>query len=193
MTQAWQARAAAARLEGFPYVHTLINEGRDAGSSLVHSHSQLVWLRETPPVVAEERALASDRCPVCTALAEAQDRLVAQRGGVVSLCPSASRLPYELLVAPAAHGGDPFTSRALAAALQLGADGLRRLHAIEGPSPANAWLHAGGHWHLEIVPRLAVLAGIELGAGYYINSLPPEEAAAALRGVAERERRERRR
>ena len=59
---------------------------------------------------------------------------------------------------------------------------LRRLHAVEGPRPVNLWLHAAGHWHLEVLPRLTVLAGLELGAGIYVNTLPPEEAAARLRG-----------
>ena len=35
-----------------PYL--LVNEGREAGASLPHSHSQLVWLREAPPEVAAE-------------------------------------------------------------------------------------------------------------------------------------------
>jgi UDPglucose--hexose-1-phosphate uridylyltransferase len=45
----------------------------------------------------------------------------------------------------------------------------------------NAWLHDTGHWHIEILPRLTVFAGIELGAGIYVNSLAPEVAAGALR------------
>ncbi len=51
---AWQARAEAARAEGFGYVHALVNEGRAAGASLPHTHSQLVWLREPPPAVVGE-------------------------------------------------------------------------------------------------------------------------------------------
>jgi UDPglucose--hexose-1-phosphate uridylyltransferase len=49
----------------------------------------------------------------------------------------------------------------------------------------NAWLHDQGHWHIEIVPRLTVFAGIELGAGIYVNSLAPETAAAALRDAVD--------
>ena len=48
--------------------------------------------------------------------------------------------------------------------------------------PLNAWLHDAEHWHIEVLPRLSVLAGIELGAGIYVNALPPDEAAARLRG-----------
>ena len=48
----------------------------------------------------------------------------------------------------------------------------------------NAWLHTGTRWHLEVVPRLTVLAGVELGAGIYVNTVSPEEAAAQLRDVS---------
>ena len=48
----------------------------------------------------------------------------------------------------------------------------------------NAWLHDHGHWHLEVLPRLTVFGGIELGAGIYVNSVAPEEAAAELREVS---------
>ena len=56
-----------------------------------------------------------------------------------------------------------------------------RLRKVEGPVPWNAWLHRGEHPHIEVVPRLTVLAGLELGAGIYVNSLDPSEAAARLR------------
>jgi UDPglucose--hexose-1-phosphate uridylyltransferase len=47
--------------------------------------------------------------------------------------------------------------------------------------PWNAWLHRGAHAHVEVVPRLTVLAGVELGGGIYVNSVAPEDAAEALR------------
>jgi UDPglucose--hexose-1-phosphate uridylyltransferase len=45
----------------------------------------------------------------------------------------------------------------------------------------NLWLHEAGHWHLELLPRLSVIASLELGAGHYINTLAPEQAAETLR------------
>ena len=67
-------------------------------------------------------------------------------------------------------------------ALRLLRDLVARLREAEGPVPWNAWLHRGERWHIELVPRLAVLAGIELGAGIYVNSVRPEQAAENLRG-----------
>jgi len=186
VAEAWQDRAAAAREQGFPYLQALLNEGRAAGASLAHSHSQLVWLEEEPPLVAQERAAqeAEGGCLLCRVLTEELEqriRIVDERDGLVLLCPFAGRQPYEMLVAPRTCEEDPFTGTQLAAALRLLAEGLRRLHVAEGPVPVNAWLHSGGHWHLEIVPRLSVLAGLELGAGYFVNTLAPESAAGVLR------------
>ena len=87
-----------------------------------------------------------------------------------------------MLLAPRAHvESTAFESGLLAPALGLLSQSLRRLQSLEGPAPVNAWLHDRGHWHFEVLPRLTVFAGIELGAGIYVNSLAPEAAAAALR------------
>lgn len=182
VAEAWQARAAAARAEGFPYVFACVNEGRAAGSSLPHSHSQLVGFREQPPVEAGERRGAD--CRFCKYLAWERGenmRVVLEREGLVLLCPYAGRAPYECLVAPLEHEADGFESALLGAGLALAAEALRRLREAEGARPANLWLHPDGHWHLELLPRLTVFASIELGAGHYVNALAPEQAAATLR------------
>ncbi len=171
VAQAWQARAGAAWREGFSYVYAFLNEGREAGASLSHSHSQLVWLRRPPPAVAAEEA-ANHLQGAAT---------VVEQGGVVLVCPHAARVPYEMAVVPARPQGDAFSSPLLAPALRLAAEGIRRLRVLCPAAPVNLWLHDGPWWHLEIVPRLTALAGLELGAGIYVNPLPPEEAAAALR------------
>ena len=176
----WRDRAAVARAEGYE-LFACVNEGRAAGASLAHSHSQLVWLHEEPPQAHIERG---DGCKLCDYLdrecAEGT-RVVEKRVGLVLLCPCASRSPYECLVAPLAHEPDGFGSALLGVALELAAEALRRLAAAEGPRPMNLWLHESGHWHLELVPRMTVFAGLELGAGIYVNTLAPEDAARRLR------------
>jgi UDPglucose--hexose-1-phosphate uridylyltransferase len=162
-----------------------VNEGREAGASRGHSHSQLVWLREPPPEVVAE---GDGDCRVCVHLAdELSDgtRVVGDRGGVVAFARWAGRLPYEAWLAPVEHPADSaFESPQLGSALGLLAEIVRRLHATEGgPVPLNAWLHDGPHWHLELVPRLSVLAGLELGAGIYVQTLDPDEAAERLRSA----------
>lgn len=162
IAEAWQRRAAA--VPG--HVHALVNEGRDAGSSLPHSHSQLVWLPEPPPPRARPR-LEQFR----------------EEGDLVAGCPWASRLPYETVIAPRARDPSGIQSTLLGAAVRLLAEIVRRLVALEGPVPLNAWLeHDERDWRLVLLPRLTILAGLELGAGIFVNTLPPEEAAQRLSG-----------
>lgn len=163
VAEAWRRRAQA-----HPgYVHALVNEGRDAGSSLPHSHSQLVWLPEPPPPRGRPRA-----------------ELVFERDGVVAGCPWASRLPYETVVAPAEPDPAGLDSKRLGPALRLLAHVVRRLHVLEGPVPLNVWAEYDDQdWRVVLLPRLTVLAGLELGAGIFVNTLPPEEAVARLRDI----------
>jgi UDPglucose--hexose-1-phosphate uridylyltransferase len=176
IAEAWSARAAA---EPAGYLHPLVNEGHSAGASLPHSHSQLVWLTETPPAVRDERPTGLDDL-VRTALE--QELVVAEAGELVAFSHPVARAPYELLITPRRDRAGWPSIEALAGALALLRDCVRMLQAAEGAVPWNAWLHHGSAWHIELVPRLAVQAGVELGAGIYVNALLPADAAAALRG-----------
>jgi UDPglucose--hexose-1-phosphate uridylyltransferase len=164
VAETWRLRRAAVP-DG--YLQALVNEGREAGGSLPHSHSQLVWLPEAPP--ATQHGVERERWSV-----------VAERDGLVLACPWASRLPYECVVAPAEPRAGAFADELLGAALTLLGEAVRRLHAVEGRVPLNAWLDDGPDWHVELLPRLTVLGGLELGAGVYVNTLAPVDAAARL-------------
>jgi UDPglucose--hexose-1-phosphate uridylyltransferase len=182
IANAWAQRAKAAEAAGFPYVQILLNEGREAGASLPHSHSQLVWMREPPPAaVVEFPNLERVGCAFCRLMAD-ESLFVTEHEGTRTFAAPAGRMPYELVIAPAEHKPHA-DERLLTSALTLVRDAIVRLRRVEGPLPLNAWVHAGAHWHVELLPRTTVLAGLELGAGIFVNSLPPEKAAAALRAV----------
>jgi UDPglucose--hexose-1-phosphate uridylyltransferase len=166
VAEAWKRRRAA---EPDGVLLALVNEGRLAGASLPHSHSQLVWMRDEPPAIAAERP---------EVIPELLELAVARRGGVVAAVHPVGVGPYECLIA--ASDGDG----ALADGLLLLREVVRRLQAIEGSRPWNAWLHPGPPWHLHFAPRLTAFAGVELGASVFINVLPPEQAAERLRAGA---------
>jgi len=170
VAEAWNARMATA---GSAYVHPLINEGRAAGASLAHSHSQLVWLPEPPPAVQAEHLKGLTEL---VEVAREQTLVVAEADDLLAFCHPVARLPYETLIVAGAEA-------TLNDALRILRNLVARLRDAEGPVPWNAWLHHGERWHLELVPRLSVLAGVELGAGIYVNSLPPEQAAETLRAT----------
>ncbi len=188
VAETWHWRAEEAWVKGSSEIQIVINEGRAAGASLPHSHSQLVWLPEPAPLVAAEATvLKEDECLLCKTVQRErreQTRIVAEQGPLVALAPFASRTPYELLILGEHWGGQSGEDGGvfLAGALRLLRDTLLRLRGLEGDVPFNAWLHNSGHWHFEVVPRTTNFAGLELGAGIYINSLAPEEAARRLRG-----------
>ena len=164
VADAWQRRAGDTGGRCF----AILNEGHEAGASLPHSHSQLAWLPTSPPAEAGEGAPPH----VVPLLA---------RDGVTAGCPVASRVPYEVVIAPESPERNGLRSDLLAPALRLLADVIRRLQRVnDGFVPLNAWLHDGGHWHLELFPRTTRLAGLELGAGIYVNSVAAEAAAEAL-------------
>ncbi len=170
VAEAWQRRACDAGGICFPFV----NEGLEAGASLPHSHSQLAWLPAPPPAVAAETGLPATE-------------EVGRRDGLIAGCPVASRVAYEILIHPERPETRWGTSGVLGPALALVGSLLRRLHEIRGGFvPINAWLHDGDHgtgtsWHLEVFPRTTRLAGLELGAGVYIDPVAPEVAATELR------------
>jgi UDPglucose--hexose-1-phosphate uridylyltransferase len=164
IAEAWRRRREA---EPEGYLHALVNEGRQAGASLPHSHSQLAWIG-APPLPEPPH----------------DGETIVEREGLVAWGPRVSRLAYEAAVAPATPEPDGFASDLLAPALVLLADLVRRLHRIAGAAPLNAWLHNHeSGWRLVLLPRLSTIAGLELGAGVWVNTVAPEDAAAVLRNA----------
>jgi UDPglucose--hexose-1-phosphate uridylyltransferase len=192
---AWGARLAAhpeAR-----YVHLIVNEGLIAGASLEHTHAQLYALSFVPALVARERERATAHntrtmggCLLCDLLQEEvrrRERVVAVDDQAVLLAPYASRMPYELQVVPREHQREAFEVGIVADILR---EGLARLARVLGTSPPfNLWVRTAPrgaehfHWHVDVLPRLTQLAGLEIGAGVGVNVFPPERAAEELRNA----------
>jgi UDPglucose--hexose-1-phosphate uridylyltransferase len=192
---AWRERMRAGAGDA-SYVHLIVNEGPDAGASLEHSHAQLYALRFVPAAIARERERASayhERTmgghllpEIATEEVRRRERLVAVDDEALLICPWASRSPFELRVVP----------RRLAPSFELDGEtgtamirtALRALAALFGSPPQlNLWVRTaplGAEefcWHVDLVPRLTVRAGFELGTGVEVNIYPPERAAADFR------------
>jgi UDPglucose--hexose-1-phosphate uridylyltransferase len=185
------------------YVQLIVNERREAGASLAHTHAQLYALDFVPADVARERgragayAAGADGGDLLGDLVAEEirrgERVVALNEEAVSIAPFGSRVPYQLMLAPrrpnarfeedGAAGADG-TDQAAA----LLHDGLRRLARRFGASPPlNLWVRTApkgadeGCWRIDVFPRLTHLAGLELSTGVHLNIVAPEDAAAALR------------
>jgi Galactose-1-phosphate uridylyltransferase len=175
------------------------NEGKAAGASLEHPHSQLVGLPFVPPVfqryiegVARYQS-RHGRHPLEAILEhEVREgtRLVNQTARFVVYAPFASRAPYELAIAPTTPDLQLATmdADALSEFADVLQDALRRLHTALGNPPYNYMLftapagYDGVFWeYVRIAPRLSIDAGFELGSGVGINITAPEDAARYLR------------
>jgi UDPglucose--hexose-1-phosphate uridylyltransferase len=185
----------------FKYALVFKNVGPHAGASLEHTHSQVMATPMVPTEVAGEISAAwqlynqHQACFFCRVVADELargDRLVTQTDRFVAVCPYASRMPYEMWVLPRDHAS--FFEAEPDDALEEVALLLRRLvtklESLHENLSYNYFIHTTPfdtsmprhyHWHIEIFPRLTITAGFEWGAGYYINPVTPEQAAAVLR------------
>ena len=190
----------------FKYVMVFKNHGKAAGASLEHSHSQLIALPILPRMIVSELEGAQsyynykERCLFCDIIRQEilmNERVVCQNDTFITITPFAPRTPFEMWVLPKKHcsGYCMQSDEELYELAILVSETLRRLSACIPNVPYNFVLHtkplrSGGmdhyHWHFEIVPKLTSIAGFEWGSGFYINPMPPEEAAMYLRGSLEK-------
>lgn len=192
----------------FRYVMIFKNHGRQAGASISHPHSQLIATPVTPKRVKEKLVGAmqyysyKDRSIFEDVLKQELregNRLVYENAGFVTFCPFASRFPFEMMVLPrrqTAYYQDIQPDEILLLADALKVSLLKLSKALNQPqynflittAPAR-YAHHGYwgtidhdfRWHVEILPRLTLIAGFEVGTGFYINPTLPEDAAKYLR------------
>jgi UDPglucose--hexose-1-phosphate uridylyltransferase len=178
------------------YVHIIVNEGKEAGASLPHTHAQLYALPFVPAAVARERerfTAYSNRTHGRNLLEDLvqeevrrRERVVAIDEEAVALCPFGARVPFHLQVVPRRPTARFSDEGPLGARMLHGA--LNRLAAALGSLPPfNMWVRTAPRdadrfcWRIELLPRLAQLAGLEIGTGVHLNVLAPEDAAERLR------------
>jgi UDPglucose--hexose-1-phosphate uridylyltransferase len=192
----WQERMRAH--QDSAYVQLIVNERREAGASLPHTHAQLYALPFVPATVARERERAAAHwtrtmghdllSDIVAEEVRREQRIVAIDDEAVLLAPWASRMPYQLMLVPRRPA--PRFELAGATGARLLHDGLRRLAlALGGSPPLNMYVRNAPAdaehfcWRIDVLPRLAYLAGLELSTDLALNIVAPEDAARTLREV----------
>jgi UDPglucose--hexose-1-phosphate uridylyltransferase len=180
------------------------NVGLAAGASMEHLHSQLIGMPIVPSDVTEKLSGAEQylarhgQCAWCqmvgSALAE-RGRLVAEVGEFVAFCPFAARFPWETWIVPRLHASHfhRIEQSSLAQLAQLTRQVIESLERVIPGLAYNYIIHSAPfdthaldhyHWHMEIIPRVARIAGFEWATGCFINPVLPELAAERLRQVS---------
>lgn len=185
----------------FKYIIIFKNYGKSAGASLEHSHSQLIALPVIPHRIEEELNGCrryfdyKERCVFCDIIRQEQHqdiRIVTENKKFITICPFAPRTPFEMWVLPREHRSryvymDDDDLRMLA---DIFSTTMKMLDTLLPSVSYNFMLHTAPlrndsmeyfHWHFEIVPKVTTMAGFEWGTGFYINPLPPENAAMQLK------------
>ncbi len=185
----------------FLYGMLFKNVGAAAGASLEHTHSQLIVLPSVPIRVSQEMNGSKEffnyrgRCIFCDIIRQEKEqkiRIVYETDKYVTLTPYASRFPFEVWILPKLHQShyEDVADSDLDELANCLITTLKKLeNTLERP-PYNFMVHTSPfntnnidyyHWHIEITPRLTRIAGFEWGTGFYINPVPPENAANFLR------------
>jgi UDPglucose--hexose-1-phosphate uridylyltransferase len=177
------------------------NVGAAAGASLEHTHSQLIVTPIVPISVWEEMTGSLEffgyrgRCIYCDMIHQelgTEKRIVVDTPNFVSFAPYAGRFPFETWILPKHHNSH-FENIQKIEVDELGTllktILLKLENALDKPaynyiihtSPFDTQALPHYHWHIEVIPRLTRVAGFEWGTGFYINPVPPEQAAQFLR------------
>ena len=189
------------------YVMIFHNYGREAGASIYHPHSQIISMPILPPDVASSlfgsfRYYQKNRRKVYDLILEweleQKKRVVFENDMFVVFCPFVSKFPYEVRIFPRdshAHFEkmpDEF-DKYLAEALTTV---LAKIKKTLGSPSYNFFIHTAPvkenklenfhefySWHIEILPKLSISGGFELGSGIDINVVDPDQAAEKLRNA----------
>jgi len=180
------------------YVCLFKNHGKSSGASLTHSHTQIITLPFTPPLVEKEAQACREyrekygSCIFCDVIEKesSSERMIIDEEEILAFTPYASRFPFEAWITPRKHVNklEDLTEkqyRSMASTLLEILGKLKK--GLKDPS-YNLMLHYSPlkedlHLHWELAPRLSTLAGFELGTEVVINTMSPEDAASYYRDI----------
>jgi UDPglucose--hexose-1-phosphate uridylyltransferase len=174
--------------EGINYVSVFKNHGKDAGTSLVHTHSQVIAYNVMPAHILEEETVYEERgYDVYGDIIRSEKdsfRRVAENGTAVCFTPYASRFPLEAWIFPKRYVRNitEFDEQEYLDFARILKGLLVKLQSIN--ASYNFDLHYGLdklRFHLELLPRLTKWAGFEHSTGTIINVVTPEDAAKFYR------------
>lgn len=193
----------------FKYVQVFKNHGELAGSYLFHPHSHVLATPIVPARVSKNVAntrahyTQKERCLICDIISQEirqGKRLVSMNRSFVSICPFASRFPYETWIVPRFHEAryeSLYDQDMMDDLTDMFLDIMRRIeqfanaYTIEiytSPNTVFAEIHGDDipvtdyyHWHIEILPRDFRSSKYKREDEFSVVSITPEGAAESLK------------
>lgn len=209
LVRVWQDRSEQlAKLDRIEQVFIFENRGKEIGVTLHHPHGQIYAFDHVPAFIASELAAAlahyeeTQECLVCSLRdyeISAAARVVFEADTIVAYIPEGARYPYEVHITSKNHRTvveDLLPQEVADLALTLKAVTCALDQLFHSPMPYVMVHHQAPcqergsksyHWHIEFYPakrnatKLKYLAGVESGAGMFINDTLAEEKARELR------------
>jgi UDPglucose--hexose-1-phosphate uridylyltransferase len=172
------------------HVMVFKNSGAKGGASIGHSHTQIIAWPELlgTPALEIERAKKyeneNNSCLYEDSLKKESERILFETEKITAIAPYGSRIAGESMLLPKRHVNyimdlDEQEKEDLVEALK---SIIRTNIKLFGKHSYNFVIHENRnekdyHMHIELYPRLADFAGIELGQNVFVNTTVPEEYA----------------
>lgn len=171
--------------ENIAHVSLFKNHGPDAGTSIIHSHTQVIAYNELPKEIREKSDASKKygHCPYCDIVGIEKNsfRKCFENEKFAAFTPYASRFNYEIWLFPKEHITD-FCSMDeiyLSQFAEIFSKIVKKLKNVSFNYFINNY---DFHFFVEFCPRISKFAGFELSTGTIINTVSPEDAAAFYRG-----------
>lgn len=202
LIEAYVARfQALCNEECVEYVLIIHNQGLASGASVPHPHSQIFAIPLVPPDVTSSIEGSRKyfhkykKCVHCDMLyydLKEKRRVIFENKHFAIISPYASRVAFETRIYPKLHESrfeviDVEQRQDLADAMKFIFSKFDKnlkkpdYNMVIHTAPPKARDAEHYHWHVEILPRVGIWGGLELGAGIEVVKVAPEEAAKILR------------
>lgn len=184
------------------YVFIFHNWGPKAGASVFHPHYQILSMPIIPPDVSRSLRGSknyfdkNNKCVHCVMLkydrAE-KKRIVFENSEAIAIAPFISREPFELRIFPKKHFSyfEKTPEKTIKDTVQVLQKSLFKLEKKLNDPDYNFFIHTAPidkngkfshyHWHIEVLPKFSVSAGVELGTGIEVTVVDPVAAAKILK------------
>lgn len=202
LIEAYIARFQALRSEEcVEYILIMHNHGSASGASVPHPHSQIFAIPLVPPDVAKSIVGSQNyfrkhkKCVHCDMLQwdlKEKKRIIFENKHFIAVAPYASRVSFETRIYPKLHEPrfeviDMAQKQDLAEAMKFIFSKLDKnlknpdYNMIIHTSPPKERDAEHYHWHVEILPRVGIWGGLELGSGIEVVKISPEEATKVIK------------